>query len=65
MSLLGFNLLATSLLLPALLMDTLIDVRIYSDPSVEQVVCSAGHILTTLVTTGSISAALVIGQCHY
>lgn len=70
MSLLSFNLVATVVLLPLILMDSLIDVNLYNgsaqDPgAMDYAVCVAGQAVTTLVTTGSISAALVIAIDQY
>jgi len=66
MSLLSFNLVATTILLPLILMDSLIDVHLsYTHSTVDYAVCVAGQAVTTLVTTGSISAALVIAVDQY
>lgn len=65
LSLLSFNLVATMVLLPLILMDSLIDVSVYSHATVDYAVCVAGQAVTTLVTTGSISAALVIAVDQY
>lgn len=66
MSLLSFNLVATTVLLPLILMDSLIDVHLsYTHSTVDYAVCVAGQAVTTLVTTGSISAALVIAVDQY
>ena len=65
MSLLVFNLLATCLLLPLVLMDSLLDVGAYAHSRLEHGLCLAGQSLTTLVTSGSISAALVIAVDQY
>jgi len=65
MSLLVFNLMATGLLLPLVLMDSLIDVSVYAHSSLEHGLCLASQSLTTLVTSGSISAALVIAVDQY
>ena len=65
LSLLSFNLVATVVLLPLILMDSLIDVNVYSHGTVDYAVCVAGQAVTTFVTTGSISAALVIAVDQY
>ena len=65
MSLLVFNLMATGLLLPLVLMDSLIDVSVYAHSSLEHGLCLASQSLTTLITSGSISAALVIAVDQY
>ena len=66
LSLLSFNLVATTILLPLILMDSLIDVHLsYTHSTVDYAVCVAGQAVTTLVTTGSISAALVIAVDQY
>ncbi|XP_057378268.1 adenosine receptor A2a-like [Daphnia carinata] len=66
MSLLSFNLVATTVLLPLILMDSLIDAHLsYTHSTVDYAVCVAGQAVTTLVTTGSISAALVIAVDQY
>ena len=66
MSLLLFNLVATFVLLPLILIDSLIDVTTTDDfNNYDYAVCAAGQAVTTLVTTGSISAALVIAVDQY
>jgi len=66
MSLLLFNLVATLVLLPLMVIDSLIDGQSYElSSSYDYAVCTAGQAVTTLVTTGSISAALVIAVDQY
>lgn len=66
MSLLSFNLMATLVLLPLIVMDSLIENNLAYTPShVDYAVGVAGQAVTTLVTTGSISAALVIAVDQY
>lgn len=70
LSLLSFNLVATVVLLPLILMDSLIDTNLYEasplhGATMDYAVCVAGQAVTTLVTTGSISAALVIAVDQY
>ena len=66
MSLLSFNLVATLVLLPLTVMDSLIDNNLSYTPShVDYALGVAGQAVTTLVTTGSISAALVIAVDQY
>ena len=70
MSLLVFNLVATGALLPLVLIDSVLDMSIadtigWYQLQLERHVCILGQALTTLVTTGSISAALVIAVDQY
>jgi len=64
-SLLVFNLVATGLLLPMVLMDSIMDLSVQWQSQLETTLCAIGQALTTLVTTGSISAALVIAVDQY
>ena len=57
-----FNLMATGLLLPLVLMDSLMD---YSPTSLEHGLCLACQSVSTLVTSGSVGAALVIAVDQY
>ena len=69
-SLLVFNLVATGALLPLVFIDSVLDMSVadtigWYQLQLERNICILGQALTTLVTTGSISAALVIAVDQY